>query len=626
MGQVAASTVMQYVIRFGVPLLILAVCLGLLSQEFSTAELANLPGHLRDITALQWAMAGGLTLASFWAVGQYDALAHRALGTGISARHARLTGTIGIALGQTLGFGLLTGALARWRMLPGLSAACALRLSTYVSLSFIMAWVVVTSLVCIVLPAPNWTMWPALSGVIVAALSLWFLFRRPVLHWRGHTLPMPSLTLTAAFVFWAALDTTFASAAFFVFVPDPDLQFATFLPLFLVALGAALVSNTPGGIGPFELILLTALPQAAPEAVMTSIIAYRLVYYALPAGIAMLALLRPFALPRVRLSFATGDHRIGPRSEVGAVLQNGGFVHRDQGSSLALWPTGQTVTLFADPVQGTTDMALAQLTTCARAAVKFSFIYKCGGPMAATARKAGWSVIHMADDAIIDLATYDHALPSRRTLRRKLRAREKAGVRIVCDTTRFYAEMADVDAAWQEMHGTARGGSMGRLSAPYIQDQWVACAYHDNALVAFITVHVGHDDWCLDIMRHVKDVPEGTMHGLVDAAILAARDAGIDQFCLAATPACPNPKSALWRWVARQAVARSGGPGLRQFKSAFAPRWSARYAAAPNHIQLALGLADLTQEILDPIPLTQHESNQPHYVDEDYEVDSQRCA
>lgn len=625
MEQQTASTAMRAA-RFGLPLLILAGCLWLLSQKLSGTDFTSLPGHLRDITGVQWALAGALSVASFWAVGHYDALAHRALRTGIRDHQARLTGSVGIALGQTLGFGLVTGALARWRMLPDFKLTDALRLSTYVSLSFILAWIVVTSVLCLVLPAPDWTFWPAISAIIIAILGFWVMFRTPVVRWRCQAFHLPSLTLTAAFVFWAALDTSFAAAAFYVFVPDAGLSYLSFLPLFLLALGAALVSNTPGGVGPFELVLLTALPQAAPETLMTAIIAYRLVYYALPAAIAMLALLRPLE-PSPSRSRPVGNYcSVGPRSEVGAILQNGGAFQCVKSSCLALWPTGQTVTLFSDPISGTPDAALSHISVSAHSTVKSPFIYKCGDRMAAAARNAGWSVIHLADDAIIDLATYDHNVPSRRTLRRKLRAREKADVQIVTAAQVSFAELVKVDAAWQNVHGRARGGSMGRVSENYIKNQWIVSAYQNGTLIAFITVHIGQKDWCLDIMRHCADVPDGTMHSLVDAAIFAASAAGASQFCLAATPACPDPHSAHWRWVALKVVARTGGPGLRQFKSTFAPRWAPRYVAAPSRFQLVLGLADVTQEILSPRPPTETDSNQPHHVDEDYELDSRQRA
>jgi phosphatidylglycerol lysyltransferase len=58
-----------------------------------------------------------------------------------------------------------------------------------------------------------------------------------------------------------------------------------------------------------------------------------------------------------------------------------------------------------------------------------------------------------------------------------------------------------------------------------------------------------------------------------------------------------------FRWAAQVAVTKAGGTGLRQFKSAFSPRWSARYAAAPNPIALAVGLADIAREVHCPAPI-----------------------
>lgn len=626
MSHILSANVARVGLRFGLPLFILAACLALLSRQLGSAEIARLPGHLSAVSASQWITAALLTLGSFWAVGQYDGLAHRALRTGVGARPARLSGTIGIALGQTLGFGLLTSAMARWRMLPGLGAADALRLSGYVSFSFILAWIVVTSFACLFLPAPGWTNGPALFALLLSPLCLWVLFRKPVLHWRIWSLHLPSLTLAGAFVFWAAVDTLFAAAAFYVFLPDHVLPFTAFLPVFLIALGAGLLSNTPGGLGPFELTLLTAIPQAGAETVITAIMAFRLVYYALPAGVAALALLRPFDRSDHRVKPVKTTANDAPRSEIGVVSQNGGVIARRGDSVLAFWPTGQTVTLFADPAAGTSQQALAFLRVAAGEAVKTPLVYKCSARLAAAAREAGWSVLHLADDAIVDLPSYDRDIPARRTLRRKLRAAGRAEVRIYCQGPPPLEAMAALDHSWQQRNGPARGGSMGRFAEDYIRNQWIACAYQGTSLVAYVTAHKGSRDWCLDIMRSAPDMPDGAMHALVDTAICAARNAGARGFCLAATPACPAPHSRLWRWAAREVVTRSGGPGLRQFKSAFAPRWSARYAAAPTALQLAVGLADLTQEILAPRPLPDVKSNTLHYLDEDYELDSRRIA
>ena len=78
-----------------------------------------------------------MTLISLWTVGRYDVVAHKHFETRIPEVHARITGTFSIAIAQTtLGFGLFTGALVRWRLLRDVSLGIALNcppLSPYYS-------------------------------------------------------------------------------------------------------------------------------------------------------------------------------------------------------------------------------------------------------------------------------------------------------------------------------------------------------------------------------------------------------------------------------------------------------------------------------------------------------------
>ncbi|MEL6449959.1 MAG: phosphatidylglycerol lysyltransferase domain-containing protein [Pseudomonadota bacterium] len=606
------------------PLVILGACVWLLGHELPTGFLATLPQHIAGVSALQWCAAILCTCASFWAVAHYDGLAHKVLNTGVPQHAARISGAVGIALGQTLGFGLLSGALARWRMVEALSLPDALRLSAFVSVSFVLAWGVVTAAICVIFPAPAWTLPLALVVIATLPCAAALLFMYPTLRLWRFRVTLPSLPLAAGFLIWALADTVFAAAALFVLLPAGAVSFAALFPMFLLALGCGLISNTPGGVGPFELVLLTALPQTDPALLMSTLICYRIVCYAVPALIAACALLAPFkravhAPDRPGLSDIPTD--IG---EAAALRQNGGTLATCTATQLALWPTGQAVTLFGDAQRSDADATLRDLDRTAQAHGKCAVIYKCNRRLAFAARQAGWQVLHIADDARIPLATYTPDIPARRHLRRKLRAAAKSGITL--RTGYIDPAMQRVDAAWQQAHGAARGGSMGRFCATYVATQWVGCAYHKGQLVAFVTAHRSDRAWTLDIMRHGPEMPDGTMHMLVQTAIRAAHSAGAQTFSLAATPACPDPSHALWRWAAVQIAARSGGPGLRQFKSSFAPVWSPRYAAAANVPALILGLADIARAIHRPMPLPAPNSNAIHNVDENYELASHRAA
>ena len=612
--------------RIALLLFILATCGWILGQKLNAEQLATLPDRLAGIAVWQWACAAALTAMSLYSVGRYDGLAHRFLRTRIPNRAAQATGSVAITLGQTLGFGLFTGAVARWRMLPALGAATAFRLSVFVSVTFILSWVVLTSVACLILPAPGWSTWPAALGLVsayVVALALFFCPQLLLGSWRA---PLPSWRLSGGILFWALVDTVTAAAAMFVMLPADSISFAAFYPVFMVATGAALMSNTPGGLGPFEVVLLSALPAVSVEAALTAILAHCIVYYVIPACLAGLALLRPFSNARPRAEQAIHSTIRAPRSEVSVVRQNGGTIRNVGRTALALWPTGQTLSLLADPLSGGPAQAVSALRAMARDAALIPMMYKAGPELATAARRAGWSVLHIADDAIVPLAEFDLLVPKRRTLRRKLRAAQKAGIEIETDRPLPHRDLSRIDAAWQRTHGRARGGSMGRYCPHYLVDQWVAVAKLDGQCVAFVTAHRAQGEWCLDIMRHDDTVPEGTMHALVHAAICAAKSAGARTFCLAATPACPDPSSAFWRWAAMQVVRRAGGPGLRQFKSSFGPVWRPRYAASTNPAALAVGLLDIMRAIRFPQPLAPQSSNAPHDLDENYELASHRAA
>ena len=616
-------------VRLFGPILVLTLCLLALSQHVTYALWQTLPTTLSSIDPLIWMAAIACAALSFWAVGRYDGVAHTHLQTGVPAPQARRGGTISIAVAQTLGFGVFTGALVRWRLLPDLSLPRALTLSAFVSVSFILGWVFVTAIACLAFPAPVWTFWPALATVVTGPLVIFCIFRWPVLRVKSLRFQMPSLRMTGSIVAWSALDLCAAGAALWMLLPaDTELSLVSFLPIYMIALGAALISNTPGGVGPFELVLIGALPQIAPDALMVSVVAFRLIYYAIPACIGAAFLIRPFpSIDRV------ADHpmpaltlRQAPRSEVSVILQNGGTLERTRNGAFASWTTGQTVTALFDPIRGGMTETLRSLLNTSRACGRWPLVYKCSSRLALSARAAGWSVFHLADDAVIKTQTYSLDTPARRTLRRKLRSVDKAGVSVVPAASISETDLARIDADWSARCGPARGGTMGRYAPDYLKCQFALAAQVDGKAVAFVSFFVSQNEWTLDLMRQTQDAPAGVMHTLVHEAIETAKIRGIPNVSLAATPACPDPSSAIWRAFSRRVVERAGGPGLRQFKSAFAPSWQPRYAAAPGPLRLAIGLADITREVHDPRPIQAITFNDAHDLHENYELDSRRRA
>lgn len=618
------------VLRIVLPLAVLVVCAWALAPHFAAQSLDATLSQLRALPWSAWLAAGSLSIISLWSVGRYDGVAHRHFATGIADYQARWSGTISISLAQTLGFGLFTGALARWRMLPDVTFATSLKLSAFVSFSFILSWAVVLGVVCAIFPAPLWIKPLAFAILAVIPAAIWLMFRHPVLNIEQFTVRLPSLLSAGAIILWTAIDTIAAGAALFVLMPaSAEVTFTQFLPLFLIALGMALLSNTPGGVGPFELMMIGLFPQVPVGDVLVSVLAFRIVYYALPAMFAGAALILPFTKtaqqsPRPKVSLRTARN-----SELGIIRQNGGRILPTRDGACAIWPTGQTLTALCDPIRGHADATLSALHHEATSCGRIPHVYKCSGKIAAAARRKGWSVLHMSDDALIDPQTYAPDAPSARQLRRKLRSAEKSGLTIEWSGEPPWIDMARIDQLWQRTHGTARGGTMGRFEQGYLNDHLILRGSLNGVLVAFVSFQRRTQEWCLDVMRHTEQAPDGTMHALVHRAVLCARQAAIGRVSLAAVPACPAPERAMFRWAARVAVAKAGGTGLRQFKSAFSPRWAPRYAAAPNTVSLTLALMDIAREVHSPAPIVKvvpQTAHKFHNSNENYELASQHAS
>lgn len=589
---------------------------------------------LGSVSPVQWLLGAIFTAVSFSALGHYDAVAHRLAATGVSRRDAVCSGASAIALAQALGMGTLTGAMVRWRSLPGLGPGAALRVSVLVSLSFLAAWAVLAAVAVWLLPKPPPGA-PAISALILAAgiATVALSLLRP--QWLPFSLP--PLRATGAIFALTTVDILAAGTVLWVLLPtETDLAPLPLLAAYLLALGAGLVLTTPGGIGPFEIALLALLPGLPAEPVLAAVLAYRALYQAVPAVLAGGALLRGMFLagrsgaghrprPRPAAHRAPGFVSLpparaipfaieaaidaAPRAE-SALLRHGrlGLLTNSSGRpALMAAPAGQCLICLSDPLSAR-DATTSLLQIVRREADNrflTPVLYKAGPRLAASARRAGWRVFAIADEAWLDPAGFSCDGPARRQLRRKLRQATSAGIRVFDaseDARLPLDEMAEVARAWAASHSGERGFSMGVWDSATLAAARIFLARDEHRrLVGFITVHANCHEHALDLMRALPGAPDGVMQSLVVAAIESAAAAGLRRFSLAAVPRQPAPDEAAGIAALRRLTARrSGAEGLRQFKSSFGPRWETRYLAAPSHIGLVLGGIEIAREINRP--------------------------
>ncbi len=636
----AAVPLGQAVFRQVGPIAAALLFLTLLGDRIAAIDVAAVSAALLRITPPQWIAAAAATFVSFRALGHYDAVIHRFLDTGIEAPEAGRAGMTAIAISQLLGFGLVTGALVRWRMLPGLSLWQATRVTATVTGVFLAGWAVVAGLAVLVLPpdAGPLAAGPVKAGalcllVLLAGIGV-LAVAGPRLVLFGRPLTLPPLQALARLLLLTAVDTIAAALALWALLPagiamPPEQVVAAYL----VALGAALVLATPGGIGPFEVAMLALLPGTGEDQLLATLLGFRLVYFAAPALVALVFLARgPGGLgrhtvprdrptmiqPPVTLSVPDVAGLVaGAARAESAILRQGEhavLLAQDGRNGWVVGRGGQALVALFDPFRpgrGTAAL-IAELAGAARACDRVPCLYKCTGRSAAAARRMGWTVrlvaeeLWLAPGAVAGFHGAGHA-----GLRRKLRKAEKHGVTVgkaAADGLPL-AAMARIAAEWATTRGGERGFSMGRWAPGYVAGQRLYLAHADGRLIAFASFHEGAREWVLDLMRAAEGAPDGTMHALVAEAIRDAAALGIARLSLAALPCRAELFTGISVPLRRRLEHLPCVAGLARFKSAFAPRRERLYIAAPTPAALVLAALDIAREIHAPAPLP--DSNAP---------------
>ena len=82
-----------------------------------------------------------------------------------------------------------------------------------------------------------------------------------------------------------------AGIIYFVLPAHLEPSFIIVLAVFLASFSAALVSHAPGGLGVFELVFLTAMPDIPKADVLAALIIFRLFYLLIPFGMSLVVVL-----------------------------------------------------------------------------------------------------------------------------------------------------------------------------------------------------------------------------------------------------------------------------------------------------------------------------------------------
>lgn len=290
---------MKKYLRYAGHLLICAVfvlAVYLLYNKLKTYSIAQIRESIEQISYARIFLSLFLMIINYMILVGYDWLALIAIHKRLPLPRVGLVSFVGQAVSYNFG-ALLGGTSVRYRFYSawGFSITDIVRLVLMLAVTF---WVGALGLCGIV-----FIFWPPIIpdaiaqnmpitdvrvlGYILLAiassyLALCFFVRKPMhIFGKEFVFPAPRIAIAQAIV--AGVDLIAAAACMYVLLPgNIGIGFMEFLPSYLMAQVAVVLTHIPGGVGVFELVILELTHTPNSQVVFAAVLLFRLIYYIIP--------------------------------------------------------------------------------------------------------------------------------------------------------------------------------------------------------------------------------------------------------------------------------------------------------------------------------------------------------
>ena len=273
----------------------------LLSRELRHYTFTQIRDAVWQVPTTTLLLAIGLTALSYFCLVGYDWLAVRAAGLSLPFWKIATASFLGHTTAYNFG-AIFGGTSIRYRLYStwGLKASEILRFVSMLMVNYTVGLLAMGSVAFFLVsglntkgPAaifahlPNRLIGVAIASVLVAYLVANAVRRKPI-HIGHCSIQLPGLKLAIGQVVVASVDLVVVSLVLWVLLPEQlNVSYPVLLSGFLLAILVATFSQIPGGLGVFELTVLSFVaPGAADPQAVGALILYRVIYYFLPLFIA----------------------------------------------------------------------------------------------------------------------------------------------------------------------------------------------------------------------------------------------------------------------------------------------------------------------------------------------------
>jgi len=283
-----------------IALIIFSLALRLIHNELITFHFHDIVREFHNIGSNKIFLSFLFALGSYLVLTFYDVLSIQHAKARLKYLQTAFASFVGYTLSHNLGFSLVTGTAARYRLFSGwgLNPSQIAEALAFSAIVFWLGFLGLASIVFIIAPVPlpekflhfhldlHWI--GLISLALVAAFIIISRSRREPISLFGIEITFPTLKLTTLGMLVAAIDWTLGASVAYVLLPSSGLTFIEFLSLFQLAQFIGLISHIPGGLGVFEAVVLAFYsPYASPEKIAGALIAYRLIYYLIPLSFSL---------------------------------------------------------------------------------------------------------------------------------------------------------------------------------------------------------------------------------------------------------------------------------------------------------------------------------------------------
>lgn len=234
-------------------------------------------------------------------------------------------------------------------------------------------------------------------------------------------------------------------------------------------------------------------------------------------------------------------------------------------------------------------------------------------------KAAGFQVLQIGEEAIVDLHTFTLEGKAGKNLRTAVNKLTKAGHKVEfylpTIATDLLKELRTVSDEWlQTMHGAEKKFSLGWFDEDYLRDCEIAVVRSSTGQIqafANIVPEYQCNDATIDLMRHRAEIERGTMDFLFISLFQHFKERGYDGFNLglsALSGVGKADKSARLEkgihYLYEHLNQFYNFKGLHEYKDKFHPRWEPRYFVFPSltalpDVVIALIRADSGDRLFD---------------------------